>query len=177
MRKHLYPDNWDELRAACLERAGKQCEWIDPKSGRRCQTRDEQIKKSKRGRRYVVSLYASHVNDDIGNPDPELICLCPRHHMMFDRNKELREKVTTRRRGYQITTTDTLLREINTSGITVTEEVDGYAWSIDETEIKGKKTTAVAAVGTAIHQMRCALQFAQRELQQLRDTQQVNSKM
>ncbi len=85
--------------------------------------------------------------------------------MKLDRNKELRERLSQRRRGYQLTTTDSLLREINTTGITVTEHSDGYHWRIDGTDLAGQRTTAVAAIGTAIHQLRCALELTQRELQ------------
>ncbi len=167
MRKALYPDNWPELRAACLERAGKQCEYVDPTTGKRCPIRDEEIRRSKHsGRKYVVALYACHLNDDPDNPEPELICLYPAHHMKLDRNKELRERLSCRRRGYQLTTTDSLLREINTSGITVTEHSDGYHWTIDGTELAGQRTTAVAALGSAIHQLCCLLALTRRELQQ-----------
>ncbi len=165
MRKALYPDNWPELRAACLERAGKQCEYVEPKNGKRCPIRDEEVRRSKHsGRKYVVSLYACHLNDDPENTDPELIRLCPAHHMKLDRNKELRERLSCRR-GYQITTTDSLLREINTSGITFVEQSDGYHWTIDGTDLAGQRTTAIAAIGSAIHQLCCLLETSRRQLQ------------
>ncbi len=166
MRKVLYPAHWSELHAACLERPSKQCEYIDPKTGKRCPIRDEEVRRSKHsGRKYVVSLYACHLNDDPENPDPELICLCPAHHMKLDRNKELRERLSCRRRGYQITTTDNLLGEINTSGITVVEQSDGYHWTIDGTDLSGQRTTAIAAIGSAIHQLCCLLETGRRQLQ------------
>ncbi len=166
MRKALYPDNWPELRAACLERAGKQCEYVDPKTGKRCPIRDEDVRRSKHsGRKYVVSLYACHLHDDPENLDPELICLCPAHHMKLDRNKELRERLSCRRRGYQITTTDSLLREINMSGITIVEQSDGYHWTIDGTDLEGQRTTAIAAIGSAIHQLCYLLETSRRQLQ------------
>jgi hypothetical protein len=61
-------------------------------------------------------------------------------------------------------TTDTLLKEINTSGIVVTEHSDGYHWEIPELGLSGRKTTAVAAIGSAIHQVLYELETAQREL-------------
>ena len=170
MRRELYPSNSSEIRAACIERAGKQCEYINPKTGKRCAIRDEDVKRSKRtGRKYVVSLYACHLNDDPGNPQPELICLCPAHHMSMDRNKELKDRLSQRRRGYQLTTTDSLLQEVNTSGITIVEKSDGYHWHIDGTEIAGHKTTAIAAVGSAIHHLRCLFAMTQRDLQSLKE--------
>jgi hypothetical protein len=153
------------LKAACKERASWQCEYVYP-NGKRCCMREDEIRKSKRrpGRPYVVHLHAAHLgNKNPSDPEPLLICLCPKHHMQMDRRAELREKLSTRRHGYQITTTDMLLQEVNTAGITVEECPDGYAWRINGTELAGKKTTAMAAVGVAIHQMRCLLDTTRRE--------------
>ncbi len=168
MNKNAYPDKqrWNELKTACKERAGWQCEYIY-QNGKRCGMREDEIRKSKRrpGRPYVVHLHAAHLdNKNPGDPEPTLICLCPKHHMQMDRRAELREKLSTRRRGYQITTTDMLLEEVNTAGVAVEEYADGYTWRIDGTGLAGKKTTAVAAVGVAIHQMRCLLDMTRREL-------------
>ncbi len=167
-----YPDKkrWDELKTACKERAGWQCEYVYP-NGKRCGMREDEIRKSKRrpGRPYVVHLHAAHLgNRNPGDPEAALMCLCPKHHMQMDRRAELREKLSTRRRGYQITTTDTLLEEVNTAGITIEEHPDGYAWRIDGTDLAGKKTTAVGAVGVAIHQMRCLLDMTRRALETTR---------
>lgn len=169
MNNRAYPDKqrWNELKTACKERAGLQCEYVYP-NGKRCGMREDEIRKSKRrqGKPYVVYLHAAHLgNTNPGDPNPELICLCPKHHMQMDRQIELREKLSTRRRGYQITTTDLLLEEINTAGITVEECSDGYSWRIDGTDIAGKKTTAVAAVGVAVHQMCCLLDMTRRALE------------
>ncbi len=84
--------------------------------------------------------------------------------MKLDRNKELRERLSCRRRGYQITT-DSLLREINTTGITVTEHSDGYHWTIDGTDLAGQRTTAIAAIGSAIHQLCYLLEASRRKLE------------
>lgn len=163
-----YPDRkrWDELKTACKERAGWQCEYVYPNK-KRCGMREDEIRMSTRrpGRPYVVHLHAAHLgNKNPSDPEPTLICLCPKHHMQMDRRAELREKLSTRRRGYQITTTDMLLEEVNTAGVAVEEYADGYTWRIDGTGLAGKKTTAVAAVGVAIHQMRCLLDMTRREL-------------
>ncbi len=90
----------------------------------------------------------------------------PAHYLKLNRNKELRERLSCRRRGYQITTTDSLLREINTTGITVVEQSDGYHWRIDRTDLAGYRTTAVAALGSALHQLCSTLALTRRELQQ-----------
>ena len=168
MNKKAYPDKqrWNELKTACKERAGWQCEYVYP-NGKRCGMHEDEIRKSRRrqGKPYVVHLHAAHLgNTDPGDPNPKLICLCPKHHMQMDRQIELRERLSTRRRGYQITTTDLLLEEINTAGITVEECSDGYRWHIDGTDIAGKQTTAVTAVGVAVHQMRCLLDMTRRAL-------------
>jgi hypothetical protein len=84
--------------------------------------------------------------------------------MQMDRQAERHERLSQRRRGYQITTTDALLDEVNTAGVTITECSDGYTWKIDGTDLQGKKTTAVGAVGIAIHQMRCQLDMTRQEL-------------
>lgn len=159
MNKNAYPDKrrWNELKTACKERAGWQCEYVYP-NGKRCSMREDEIRKSqrRRGRPYIVHLHAAHLdNKDPSNPEPELVCLCPRHHMQMDRQVERRERLSQRRRGYQITT----------AGITVTEESDGYHWCIDGTDTAGKQTTAVAAVGVAVHQMRCLLNMTRRALE------------
>lgn len=165
--KGVYPDRqrWDELKTACKERAGWQCEYIYPNK-KRCSMREDEIRKSKRrpGRPYGVHLHSAHLdNKNPSDPEPELVCLWPKHHMQMGRQAELREKLSTRRRGYQITTTDLLLEEVNTAGITVEECPDGYTWRIDGTDRAGKKTTVVAAVDVAIHQMRCLLDMTRRE--------------
>ena len=158
MRKELYPANWNELRAACLERAGLQCEYVNPETGTRCKTKDQQVKRGQTsGRKYVVSLYACHINDDPANPDPELICLCPKHHMMHDRNKELRERLSQRRRGYQITTTDALIQALGGHGIHIAETSGGYRWSLADTGTSGEKTTALDALCAALRELRSLL--------------------
>jgi len=95
------------------------------------------------------------------NLTPSLVCLCAKHHMQMDRQAELCERLSSRRRGYQLTTTENLLREVNSTGVTIVEVVDGYEWRIGGTDLTGKRTTAVAAVGSAIHQMRCLLETMQ----------------
>ncbi len=83
--KGVYPDKrrWNELKTACKERAGWQCEYVYPNK-KRCSMREDEIRKSerRRGRAYFVHLHAAHLgNKDPGNPEPNVICLCARHHM------------------------------------------------------------------------------------------------
>lgn len=120
--------------------------------------RHGELRTSHRGRKYIVYLHSCHLNGDPGNETPELICLCARHHMMLDRRAEQRERISQRRRGYQITTTDLLLQEVRTAGVTIAEQSDGYAWCIEGyADLTGVRPTAIDAVCTAIHQMRCLL--------------------
>jgi hypothetical protein len=167
MRKELYPENWDELRAACLERAGYQCEYTDPATGRRCKTKDQMIRRSKRtGRRWIVSLYASHLkNDNPGDPNPELLCLCPSHHMKLDRNTELKERLSQRRRGYQLTTTNALIQAVSHYGIVIAETSAGYCWTLATTGISGEKTTALDALCAALREMQNDHHYSQEKVQ------------
>ena len=83
-RKH-YPKNWEQLAIQCKERAEWKCQFCHITQGKR--------RKSKRtGKRYVVFLHAAHANHDIGNPNPELLCLCPTCHGKYDFQYRLRQQ-------------------------------------------------------------------------------------
>lgn len=161
--RHIDPDFARKLREtklACKESAGWQCEHMHP-NGQRCKAREGQLcrKQGRHGRPdswTVVHLHACHLDSDPTNPQPRMICLCARHHMAFDWGTELTEQPGVKyRKGYHLTTTDALLEEINSTGsISVWEEADGYHWRVDGTNITGKRTTAVGAVGTAIYHLR-----------------------
>jgi hypothetical protein len=47
--RDAYPDRkrWNELKAACKERAGWRCEYVHP-NGKRCSMREDEIRKSRR---------------------------------------------------------------------------------------------------------------------------------
>lgn len=155
-----YPEAriWRELRAACLERAGKRCEYIYPNK-KRCARYEEELRKSKSGRKYFVYLHAAHsANAHPDDPTPELICLCPAHHLKMDRALEAQDRVSQRRRGYRITTTDFLLVEIRAAGIEIEEQSDGYHWSIKHLGLGGHATTAARAAGCALYQLRIDLE-------------------
>jgi hypothetical protein len=159
--KAAYPASriWRELREACLERANKQCEFVYP-NGKRCARTDGELRKSRHsGRKYIVYLHAAHsANTRPDDPNPELICLCPAHHLKMDRKLEAQDRVSQRRRGYRITTTDSLLVEIRDAGIEITEESDGYHWSIAHLGLGGHATTAARAAGCALYQLRISLE-------------------
>ena len=146
--KAAYPDAriWRELREACLERANKQCEFVYP-NGKRCARTDGELRKSRHsGRKYIVYLHAAHVENACpDDTNPELICLCPAHHLKMDRALESQDRVSQRRRGYRITTTDSLLMEIRDAGIEIEEQSDGYHWSITHLGLGGRATTAARA--------------------------------
>ena len=159
--KAAYPDAriWRELREACLERANKQCEFVHP-NGKRCARTDGELRKSRHsGRKYIVYLHAAHVgNTGPDDVNPELACLCPAHHLKMDRALEAQDRVSQRRRGYRITTTDSLLVEIRDAGIEIFEASDGYHWSIEHLGLGGHATTAARAAGCALYQLRLSLE-------------------
>ena len=168
MLKNAYPaqKRWRELQAASREAAENQCQFLY-KNKKRCSMKHGQLRRSRRGLKYIVYLHTCHLNSDPSNEEPELLCLCAKHHMMLDRRAELREHVTQRRRGYNITTTDILLLEVNSAGITIREESDGFHWWVNGyADTRGTTTTAVNAVATSIHQMRCLLDAQHQELGQ-----------
>ena len=120
------------MQLACKEAAGWQCEYVHP-NGQRCKAREGQLrrKRGKHGRPdswTVKHMHACHVDGDYDNSTPRLICYCPAHHMQFDRGTELQEHPNTMyRKGYQSTTTDTLLEEVNSAGgISIWEANDGF---------------------------------------------------
>lgn len=159
--KAAYPEprRWRELREACLERAGNQCEFIHV-NGQRCARTDGELRRSAlSGRKYIVYLHAAHAgNADPEERNPELICLCPAHHLKMDRRLEAQDWVSQRRRGYRITTTDSLLAEIQAAGVEIEEQGDGYRWSLPSLGLGGHATTAARAAGCALYQLRLSLE-------------------
>lgn len=105
-KRHLYPDNWEELARACKEAAGWKCE--------QCQMPHLSLATSTRtGNPYIVYLHAAHVNQDPRNPEPVLKCLCPGCHSRHDsryrerqlrvRLEKLRHALLLARRGVDLT--------------------------------------------------------------------------
>ncbi len=122
MVKIIYPRDWEALRLECLQKAGYQCQ--------QCGIKDGTILESKRsGRPYIVYLHAAHVDNDITNPTPQLIALCPRCHMCHDRQ----QTNGNRRSGYgKLISTENLARAVSSSGLLMWVESDGLHWSISE---------------------------------------------
>lgn len=165
---------WEELKWACKEAAGWRCEYVYP-NGQRCANHEGKdiykgyivVNGERRRKKSTMHMHASHEKPDPENPAPRLICLCPKHHTRDDRRKEREGGYSgASRRGYKITTTDNLLADTSTSGISIIEEDDGYHWFIDGTDIQGVKQTASGALGLAIHHLRCL--WKQERLEKLR---------
>lgn len=174
-RLFLTQREYEELKEACKEAAGWRCQYIFP-NGKRCSNYEGKerhrgyiiVDGHRRERKSLIHMNACHLDADPENPQPRMLCLCPTHHTRRDRQEEKEAGYTGQgRRGYQITTTDALLSEINGStGITIVELADGYRWSLDGTEITGRKRTATGAVSVAIHQLRCQRDSEQRRREQ-----------
>lgn len=83
MNRPLYPVNWPALARACKERAGWICE--------HCGVAQFTIQQSKRGNPYIVYLAAAHsLTSSKGDPEPELLCLCPSCHGKLDYKRKVR---------------------------------------------------------------------------------------
>ena len=88
--KGVYPDKrrWNELKTACKERAGWQCEYVYPNK-KRCSMREDEIRKSKRrrGRPYFVHLHtAPYADGPTGRATRKTINMTPRlpdHHHRY----------------------------------------------------------------------------------------------
>ncbi len=81
--RRKYPDRWEEMARQCKEAAGWKCE--------ECGAAQFELRTSRRGSPYLVYLHAAHVNNDPGNPDPELKALCISCHAKLDYERKQRE--------------------------------------------------------------------------------------
>ncbi len=146
MNKGLYSSRFlREQRQACKEQANQTCEV--------CGATEGEMRVSRRtGKRYILYLHAAHTAGDPQDTSPDLICLCPSCHMRRDRQEESQERKSCRRRGYQLTTTDTLVQALCIAGLELIEQADGYEWHVDS--LSGKSTSAVHAVADAIYHLR-----------------------
>lgn len=146
MDKKLYPHHWREVREAIIERASRCCEVCGIEDGTLMTSRST-------GKQYILYLHVAHLTD---NPNDirksNLRCLCPSCHMRLDRTQEAQERKTKHRRGYQITTTDRLVKTMLVAGLTITETECGYDWAVDG--MTGHATSAMNAVADAIYYLR-----------------------
>jgi hypothetical protein len=141
MVKIIYPRDWEQLRLDCLQNADHQCQ--------HCGIKDGTILESKRsGRPYIVYLHAAHTHSDIENPTPQLIALCPRCHMKFDRE----QADGNRRTGYgKLISTENLARAVRQSGLLLWVENDGIHWTINQ--LHGVTQGPLEAVVDALTQL------------------------
>lgn len=165
-RLFLSEKEWNELKRACKERAGWRCEYIYPNK-RRCAHHEGmevwkgeyiQVNGKRQKKTTIMHMHACHIDDDPDNPTPRLICLCPMHHTKSDREMEAEERHSWYRRGYQITTTDKLIEEMQAHGLRIEEQEDGYHWWLDEFGIGGTRPTVIKAVGAALQEVHSMLE-------------------
>jgi hypothetical protein len=91
--RHRYPKQWYILATACKDRAGWRCE--------RCGIKQGTMRYSLRTERaHPVWLHAAHVHHDHGNPEPELMCVCPSCHWWYYR-KDIRPEWAIERLKHQ----------------------------------------------------------------------------
>lgn len=99
--KALYPVNWNEISRSIREdRAGNQCEWIDPLTGARCQRKHYEPIPGKPSARTILTT--AHLDHNPTNNDPEnLRSWCQFHHLSYDAPMHaLHAKETRRRKIY-----------------------------------------------------------------------------
>ncbi|MCS4503871.1 hypothetical protein NYO91_07245 [Arhodomonas aquaeolei] len=108
--KHRYPDNWDEVRAAILERAGDCCEW--------CRVANHSYRNEYDGvttdpmladswslvdglkvSRIVLTIAHVHDADPAACDDANLAALCQRCHNRHDAPMRAMHAYATRRAG------------------------------------------------------------------------------
>ncbi len=95
--KHLYPNNWEDIRAERLAKAGNSCE--------RCGNMNGAPLKPRKGRHYprgadgpVVVLTIAHLDHDPTNNSPDnLRALCQKCHNRHDAPHRAQSRSETRR--------------------------------------------------------------------------------
>jgi len=74
-----YPENWEEISATFRASKNYTCEWDE------CGVQQGDTLTSKAGRDYKATVDAAHRYPfDTQNPNPELLCLCKKHHRVYD---------------------------------------------------------------------------------------------
>lgn len=85
-----YHPNYPSKSERCKELAGWACEACGVLDGSIATT----MNGKRQGRPHVVYLTGAHVNEnDKGNPDPELMALCPRCHGLYDHGSPAQKKL------------------------------------------------------------------------------------
>jgi hypothetical protein len=107
----MYPHDWQARKLETFIDANWECA--------HCGVTYGTLKISRRtGILFPVLLHAAHKHNDIDNPQPELIALCPSCHMKYDRqHHETRRKSNPRRPGYEVVTIQRLATELSYVGL------------------------------------------------------------
>ncbi len=148
---YLTPREWKELQATVRERTIPS-----PGERPRCETCGQingKLKRNKAGYLTPQWLHTVHLKGaPLRSKNPnDYLCLCPKHHMAYDRSPdEVSGLVTPYRTGYAITTTDMLIAALAGVGLRVWGVVDvGWYWHFDEEE-GGPEETPAQAVASAV---------------------------
>ena len=115
---HLYPEDWQEIRARILEGAGHKCEWPgchvpngaliirlkrDPEIYRRAPRGPRKVKGYRKPVKVMLTI--THLNHDPTDNRPEnLLAMCQLHHNRYD----VEHRKQTRRKRQQQLDTGTL---------------------------------------------------------------------
>jgi 5-methylcytosine-specific restriction endonuclease McrA len=121
MVRIISPRDWEQLRLDCLQKADYPCQ--------HCGMKDGTILESQRSKRpYIVYLHTAHHHQDMDNPIPQLLALCPSCHMKHDRQTDQ----SPHRTGYgKRISTQQLALTVKDAGLIMWVENDGLHWQID----------------------------------------------
>lgn len=91
-----YPENWEEISLNFRASKDFTCEWGG------CGVRQGDTLISRAGNEYKAVVDAAHVYPfDTMNPNPDLLCLCKKHHRLYDNSyqglDELEHQITMHR--------------------------------------------------------------------------------
>ncbi len=157
MLKDLYPTDWRARQLACFMDANWHCQ--------HCGVLYGTFRRSRRtGVLHPVYLHAAHQHQDIDNPSPDLIALCPACHMTYDRRagKTRCTGKATRRRGYAIISVSHLALELARVGLLLSHDDENGRVTWHCAGLRGQAPDPLAAVAMALH-------FLQGELRDARN--------
>jgi hypothetical protein len=109
-RRKQYIRGWKKISFEFRQSRNFTCEHCGVVGGR-----DERVSR-RTGAIYTVHTHAAHKNHDPGNPNPELLCLCPSCHGKYDyqhlrrndtlKSEQLKHKLLLTRRWYFMRTSE-----------------------------------------------------------------------
>jgi hypothetical protein len=146
---YLTRREWEEIKAAVRQRAPQ-----DAKTGRpcceRCQRVHGRLKRSRSGYLTPHWLHTAHLHGaPLKSKDAaDYLALCDACHMWYDRQPDHAGWVPPFRRGYEVTTTDDLLRTMHGAGLSIWQEGSAWRWRIGNEE--GFESSPVLAAGSAV---------------------------